>query len=546
MATCIVNQKGEKVKVPRDVLDSFTDKMLEHIQNGRSYPEALDALSESSGLKRDTINDLFKRDPKSFSLTKQTIARAGRVRSLRDAADALAGDLKTNGKLYQEPGMIAKTWDIQRQIALKGHSTIFPWSHMRNWVVQIPTEAGRERMGAFWRAATDVFRYAGVKGAALHEMDMSLMQRGDRYDFFKQSGADIAPGKLGPGDILLQGRKPNWQTRNFDSLKVARYTNLDAIWSHLDPALKQGDTGKAMGAMIARDMNYATGSVMPPVGEAANVMAKTGAQLSQMAGHYNALMASKLFFAKHMDAIFTPLRYISKKIAGNMTPAENAASNVALKRWGNTVAAHLSILGANYAFNKAMGWQTPNLTDPTKSDFLRARLGNWVIPFSPILESIRIPVVFTAAMATKGSDSGGQVLWRALWNAAHPAAHTLYEQASGKDFQGRPVPSIHNLISPVKSKLPPEGPLEYFSTRLSPIAISGGLHEFYQELRDQGINATMSMAILKGLGAGAASALVGIHGYEQEPKPEKGASRTKPLPPSGVPHQTRGAKLSGG
>jgi hypothetical protein len=442
---------------------------------------------------------------------------------LRDAADELAGQLKTNGQMYHEPGKVAKAWDLQRKIALYGHSVVFPWSHTRNWAIQIPTAAGRARMGAFWRSATDVYRYRGAKGRALYEMDMTLMKMGDHYDFFKQSGADIEPGRRTPGDILLQNKKPSWQNRNFDSLKVGRYTALKAVWDGLDPALKQGEGGKALGAMLARDMNYATGSVMAPVGEAANVMAKTTSQLSQLAGHYNLLLSSKLFFAKHMDAWLSPLRYLAK--GGRMTPPERAAAGVSLKRWANTVGAHMTILGANYAFNKMMGWQTPNLTDPTKSDFLRARLGNYVVPFSPILEAIRLPIVATAASLTKGT--GGEKLFLAAWNAAHPTAHTVYEQASGKDFMGRPVPSVRGAIATrgqslyIPSKKPQVSVGEYLGTRATPIAVSGGLREYYQALRDQGLNAGMSMAIVKGLGAAAASALAGTHLYEQEPAPAR-------------------------
>lgn len=525
-APCHESQTRDKLKVPPAVSKAFMNQTLEHIKSGKSYPEALDALSEQSGLQKETINSILRRDPKTFSITKQAIAKAGQVRMVRNAAEGFAEQLKNNGELHQEPGKIAKAWDAQRRIALAGHSPVFPWTHMRNWAVQIPTPAGIERMKAFWSAAGDVWRYRGEKGKALYEMDMSLMQRGDRYDFWKQSGADIQPGRRTPGDILLQNRKPSWQTRNFDRLKVARYQSLEDVWAQLDPSLKEGDLGKAAGGMIARDMNYATGSIMPPYGASRNPLSATGAELSNMAGRYNLLLSSKLFFAKHMDAWLSPLRYVAK--GGRMTPVERAAANVALKRWANTVAAHMGILGANYAFNKMMGWKTPNLTDPTKSDFLRIRLGDHVVPFSPMLEALRLPIVFTAAFVSKSSDTAGEKLWRAVWNAAHPAFHTVYEQVSGKDFMGRPVPSLRSglahlgVVPPVKSRQPPVSVGEYLGTRFTPIAVSGGVHEFYQALRDHGLEAGMAMAFIKGAAAALASAGMGIHAYEETPKPPKG------------------------
>lgn len=522
---CFESETRDKLKIPPVIAKAFMNETLEHLKGGRSYPEALDAMSEKSGLQPETINSILRRDPKTFSITKQAIAKAGQVRMVRNAAEGFAEQLKHDGELQQEPGKIAKAWDFQRRLALSGHSVVFPWSHMRNWAVQIPTKAGRERMAAFWQSAGDVWRYRGEKGKALYEMDMTMMQMGDRYDFWKQSSADIVPGKRTPGDILLQNRKPSWQTRNFDSLKVARYTADEDAWSHLDQSIKEGDLGKAVGAMIARDMNYATGSVMPPVGAAANQLAKTTAELSNLAGHYNLLLSSKLFFAKHMDAWLSPLRYVAK--GGRATPAEAAARNIALGRWANTVAAHLGILGVNYAFNKMMGWKTPNLTDPSKADFWRIKLGNTTVPFSPMLEALRLPIVFTAAFVTKSSDTAGGKLWRAVWNAAHPSFHTVYEQVSGKSFLGRPVPSVRGYLGTkfpalaVKSNYPPESLGEYVSTRFTPIAVSGGIREFYTALREKGVDHNMAEAFLKGAGASAASALIGTHMYEEEPKPPR-------------------------
>lgn len=569
-APCYEGQARDRLKVPPAVTKAFMQEMMEHIKGGPAYPEmahpgaapkypisygeALQKMSEQTGLQVETINTILRRDPQVKSITKQALARSGDARRIRDAAETFAEQLKGNAKLHQEPGRIAKVWDAQRRLALGGHSVVFPWSHMRNWAIQLPTEAGRARMSAFWRAATDVYRYAGEKGKALYEMDMGLMQAGDHYDFFKSSGADLVPGVKGPGNIILENSKPKWTTRNFDALKPARYSALLNVWNSLDPALKAGETGKAMAAMIARDMNYATGSIMPPVGEAANPMARSASEISQMTGRYNLLLSSKLFFGKHMDAWLSPLRYIAK--GGRATPAESAARNIAMGRWANTVAAHVGILGANYAFNKALGWKTPNLTNPTQSDFLRLRLGdNIVVPFSPMLEALRLPIVFTATMSSKGSDEAGSRLWRAVWNAAHPSLHTGYEQISGKDFMGRPISfSLRNLATKLGAPPPtdkyghplkgePTGAVEYLSTRLSPIAISGGLREFYQALRDTGMEGGMATAFIKGALAMAASGLVGQHVYEEQPKPPPSTGTSLYGGQRGSLYKGKGAKL---
>jgi hypothetical protein len=538
-APCFEDQTRDKLKVAPAIAKAFLNEAMDHLSNGKDYADTLQSMSEKSGLKPETINSILKRDPKAFSVTKQALATASKARQIRDAADAFADQLKTNGKIYQE-GALSKAWDLNRRAALFGHSTVFPWTHMRNWALQIPTAAGRARMAAFWRAATDTFRYKGEKGQAQYEMDMSLMKLGDRYDFWRSMGADITPGKRTPGDIMLQSRKPSWGTRNFDTLKIARYQHLEHIWQNVDPALKEGDTGKDLASMIVRDLNYSTGSVMEPKEAAKNSLSGFAAALSKYSG--KALLSSKLFVGKHLDAYLQPLQYLSK--AGRMTSAERAAANIALGRWGNIVATHLAILGANYGFNKAMGFRTPNLTNVNSpSDFLRIRAGNVIVPFSPMLEAIRLPILMTAALIKKGPSEAGKVGFDSLWSAAHPTLHLAAEQVTGKDYLGRPVPSLRtaahrvapSVIPPVKSprSRPPETGLEYASTRFTPIAVSGALHEFYQELRTNGASGSLAMAIVKSAFFGAASGLAGQHMFEQEggtgAKPRRQKSIEQPM-----------------
>jgi len=157
-----------------------------------------------------------------------------------------------------------------------------------------------------------------------------------------------------------------------------------------------------------------------------------------------------------------------------------------------------------------------------------------------MLEALRLPIVVTAAFATKGSDEGGTRLWRAVWNAAHPAFHTLYEQASGKNYLGRPVPSARNLLArqfPILSptftkeqRAHPESVTEYLGGKL-PIAVGGGLHEFYQALRNQGINASVAMAFLKAALTTGANAFAGTHMYEQEKRKPARPVKRQPPPP---------------
>lgn len=47
-----------------------------------------------------------------------------------------------------------------------------------------------------------------------------------------------------------------------------------------------------------------------------------------------------------------------------------------------------------------------NMTDPTKSDFMRMKLGNFVLPVSPLFETLKAPVRLVAtAMSKSGKVS---------------------------------------------------------------------------------------------------------------------------------------------
>jgi hypothetical protein len=158
-----------------------------------------------------------------------------------------------------------------------------------------------------------------------------------------------------------------------------------------------------------------------------------------------------------------------------------------------------------------------------------------VVPFSPLLEAIRLPIVVTASMVGGQPRDAGSRLFTAVWNAAHPSFHTIYEQISGKDYLGRPMTlTLRNALAKVfpgtaphiaKAKQDQEvGPVESITTK-APIAFSAGFHEYYQSLRDQGIGASQALAIVKGLFATVSSGITGIHAYEAQPKPEPKASK---------------------
>jgi hypothetical protein len=531
MKPCFERQVQDKLKITPAMSKAFMEEALNHVKAGLSTSEVFQAIAERSGLSLNTVAKVLQADSRLFSISKQAFARQNMARQIKMTAKQLAEEGMSGGKVRQ-------SWNVLRRVVLAGHSPVFPFTHLRNLLY-----GSKFERQIFYQAVHDAWRYRGEKGAAVHEMDMALLKLSDHYETFKAWGLDIREG-IHPGDIVLanQGKSgaaqairentfakllridPANATRTFDALKIARYKLMKEYWDRADPALKSEEFGQ----ILARELNYATGSVMEPRGAAATKGDRAIAALSKSTG--DVLLSSKLFYAKRMEA-FNLIRFGTQKLVkgGRMTPAERAIANIALKRWGRIAATQLSILGVNYAFAKAFGFETPNLTDPNKANWMRLRIGKFVIPLSPLMEAVREPIRAVAtAIQRRDIYEGGKQLARPVLNAMHPSASLLLEQVTGKEsFSGRPVPSIRNYVQPIKkSKQPAETVKEYVTTRVSPIAISGGLNEFYQALREEGVEAGMATAFIKGAAGGLTSGLAGTHIYEESER-QKHATREK-------------------
>src|SRR5439155_20069476 len=159
-------------------------------------------------------------------------------------------------------------------------------------------------------------------------------------------------------------------------------------------------------------------------GEAAMPLDKIVSAASDASG--NVLLSSKLFYAKRMQTgnIF---RYGPTRLAdliskgGKMTPEERSIANLGLQRWGRIAATQIGILGANLAFAKAMGLKLPNLTDPSKADYGRLKIGNFVVPLSPMMEAVREPIKVVATTISKRSGlEGAKEAVRPVVNALTP------------------------------------------------------------------------------------------------------------------------------
>ncbi len=548
MNPCFEGDARDKLKVDPLVARAFLNQTLEHMKpfldatgikrDGLGVAEALGKVADDSGLSVETVAKIIQSDQKLFSISKQAFNRTREANSVKAAATNIAerGVPKT--------GNITRVYNDIRRLALAGHSPVFPFTHARNLLYGSQAERG-----IFTRMVKNAWGFRGEAGDLAHDAAIANDKKNPNYKLKLSSGLDIREGttktdiirppesgtilskKINDFSKMVAGSKlgqflrldPNNAVKAFDALKLGRSELFDHYWNPLDPALKT----EAYAQLLARDINYATGSVTTPRGVAATPLDKLVSAASDASG--NVLLSSKMFYGKRMEAAnifrYGPARLsdlLSK--GGKMTPEERAIANLGLKRWARISATQIGILGANLAFAKAMGLKLPNLTDPTKADYGRLRIGNFVVPLSPLIEAVREPVRAVAtATAKRSAYEGAKELTRPVVNALTPGLQLTIEQATGKEpFSSRIVPSVRNVIQPPKpGKQPAVTPSEYVATRFSPIAISGGVREFYQALRNEGVSSSHALAFVKGAAGAVTSGLAGTHIYEEELKQPK-------------------------
>jgi hypothetical protein len=548
--SCYEDQVRDKIKVDPLVARTFLNQTLEHMkptldafgkkQEGLNVPDALEKVANDSGLSVQTIAKIIQSDSKLFSISKQAFSRQREAGAVKIAARTIA----ENGA--PRNGTITRGYNDLRRLVLTGHSPVFPFTHARNLLYG--PQAERQ---IFYGMVHDAWSFRGTgKGDFNHATAIAEMKSSPSYALKRAAGLDVEPGTLHKGDILISPESgtvlskgaqkfgewvaksdigkamrldPANATKTFDALKIGRSKLFDLYWDKTPPELKT----EAYSRLLARDVNYATGSVGTPIKEAAQPVDRLVKSASDATG--NILLSSKLFYAKRMEAAnifrYGPSRLsdlISK--GGKMTPEERAIANLGLQRWARITATQLGILGANVAFAKAMGLKLPNVTDPSKADWGRMKIGNFVVPLSPLMEAVREPIRAVAAAVTKRSVyEGGKEAIRPVVNALTPGIQLTAEQITGKEpFSGRTVPSVRNVIQPPKkSNQPAMGAGEYAATRFSPIAVSGGVHEFYQALRNEGVAPSISTAFIKAAAGAATSGLAATHVYEEQEKPPK-------------------------
>lgn len=369
------------------VSKAFWNEAKRHLAKGLEPEEVIRAIAKDYNLGTDQVGSVLAEDRNLFPLTTKAWAKQAKVSELKFFAKRTIKELDTPGVLKA----FRRAYEIPRQLLTIGHGGVIPFTHARSSLF-IPGEAM-----IFNRTVWRAYSYMTPNtGAARWRADMAKLRSDSTYNFWRRHGLEInlQSQPIGMG-------MSRWTRHSFDALKTMRLELAKKYWKQLDATDRSGPMAKE----IAKKINHATGSVdLAPA-------------LSKIAGQ--TMFAPKLRFAKYASGISDPL-----------------TSRFGAKRFAKLAAVNLGILSINDLVNRYV-FQTNdrvNWTDPTKADWLRAKMFGMTIPMAPMFETARLPINMAATLMDPRQDDKLRVFGKELASAAHPTVSAAYGLATGKDL----------------------------------------------------------------------------------------------------------------
>jgi hypothetical protein len=456
-----------------------------YIDKGAAFEDTLSGVSNDLGIPREWVQHAFTKPKALRPVTNETfIKQEARRRAIRIAkAEVAAGDTPGVVKL------IGTLTSIPRRLLTLGHGPVFPVTHA--------LDLAFTQWGDYWKGVGNAWRFASK---AEHAKAMDALRNDDLYPVARRSGLVVDPDQ-GPQGILIGGTAPHsWAMRSWDSLKVTRMELFKDRWSQIP----EGERSREMGKDIASQINHATGAMSP--GE----WGFGGASKLMFAPMLTASKLSKTF----IDPAKTVLTW-SKLLTGQQVPfAERNIAALRTRKAAQYLAGYAGLLAVNQGLLMATGSdERVNLTDPSKSDFLRPKFGGRTLNTRGTMELFRL-IGQLVSISQKNhfelhgkskTDLSRDAVAKYAQYKINPAIQLGAEVALGEDTFGRPLPWSDNPGTMMK---PRYSTTEYTLSK-GPIYLGGAAREIYDGLREQGIAPTDAISLIRGLAAHPDIALKG-------------------------------------
>lgn len=485
----------KKFEFTRDeIADLWAHAKTAYIDKGASLSDTIHGVGTDLGLKPEWVADALTK-PKAIRRVSDDLYRKMSVRRrVVQEAKSLVRSIDTPGYKRAIQGVLKTPFAV----AVYGHGTVGMETHVGAALFR--PSSWNTYFSNFGRQ----FKY--WTNTAAHEAAMQHLVRDPDFVRFNRAGLAIDPDRTytdyGTYAKFL-GKLGEPGKRGFDVLKIYRLEEAKAQWAKTSASIKNDpEMASEMAKLIAENVNHGSG------------VADIGHGTPQTIAS-NVLFAAKLEASRWARIIGDPIKTTETFL--NWKNASAPERQIALTRLKHAVeftAFYYSTLLANNAMLAAFGSKNRvNMTDPTKSDFLKHKIGDHSVALEG---SLLAPVRFLAKVGydlwgpqSKFQKSTHETRFDAVGGAAAdylrgklaPFPSIATDLATGSDFSGRPLP-LSNAPKPRKGDKPYSWP-EY-ALQHGPIPLSGASREVFESMKEQGMSLpqiTMLMKALPVLGA---------------------------------------------
>ena len=471
----------------------------DYLDSGADYREMLKGVSVDLGLTTEQVRSAISQ-PKSARVITDEMYRIQKNRN----------DAINQSKQYVETVNNSKAKSFFKAIpnfffALKtaGHGTVGAITHAgmnlfqpSTWKIYFPY---------FIKQFQHAFGGLTKNGLAKYEKAMEDLELHPKFTFWQRAGLAVEPKKsYGEYDGLAKyfGKLSEIGNRGFNALKPYRLELAEHFYNKLSNSEK-ADPNSAK--EIAKLVNHSTGTTE------VNVPKWTS----------TAFFAPKLEISRWQGLVTDPAKAVSTFTSWNKsTLAEKAMAKRVAKNAGEKMATYMALLAANSAILSLAGSKNSiNYTDPTKSDWLKFKIGDKTIDFTGGVESTMRFIgdllhegylAYTGDKKTlreKPQDKDYKTIGQQLRYKLSPFMSTVVDVVTGTDAMGRPLP-----YSKVKPKKGEErySVGSYLLHQQTPIPISEGVKETVNSMKQNGMSNAQVKDILMGILVGTISGGTGV------------------------------------
>jgi hypothetical protein len=480
LTTQFVDKKGNDFSMD-EVRDIWDYAKKEYLDKESSYKDMLSGVSKDLGLTSEQVRYAISQPKGARQITDEMYTKQNR----RNTAISVAKNWVKEADSSKVKKFLKAIPSFFFGLKVFGHGTVGMITHSGTNIFK-PSS-----WNTYWPNFFRQFKYAYGPTAGYEKAMEDLTLEPD-FTFWKRAGLAVEPSKVYDDYQSFSkyfGRLGVAGDRGFNALKIYRYDLAKSIYDKLSNVEKSDpNTAKE----IAKIVNHSTGSANVIIPKALNV----------------AFFAPRLEAARWARLIVEPAKAVNTFVNWNKaTPAQKAAAKVVTKRAGEMLGTYAALLAANQGLLTASGSkQSINVTDPTKSDWMKFKAGDKTIELTGGIVST---LTFIARMiensvqsqkSMKGLDKNRlsrveKIVGNYARGKFSPFLSTVTDFATQADFMGRPLP-----FSKDKPKSGEERYTwpEYLLEQQAPIPIAEGINETIQTMKDKGITEVHAKQILEG------------------------------------------------